>query len=121
MRYELLDKPDFGMVRAYFDQPGEQMIVESSAMVARDTAIEMKTSMQGGLLSAAKRKLLGGESLFQNTFTCTQPGQQLWLAPNSEGDLLHLSPDDSYVVLPTICASAASVPTVTPYANRHDA
>ena len=36
MRYELLDKPDFGMVRVAFEQPGEQMIVESLAMVARD-------------------------------------------------------------------------------------
>jgi uncharacterized protein (TIGR00266 family) len=113
MRYELLDKPDFGMVRAYFDQPGEQMIVESSAMVARDTAIEMKTSMQGGLLSAAKRKLLGGESLFQNTFTCTQPGQQLWLAPNSEGDLINLEMDGSYEVMLNSGAYLASVPTVT--------
>jgi uncharacterized protein (AIM24 family) len=45
----------------------------------------MKTNLQGGLGGALKRKLLGGESLFQNTFTATQPGQTLWFAPASEG------------------------------------
>jgi len=74
MRYELLEKPDFTMVKVTFDQPGEQMLCEASAMVARDSRVEMKTSMQGGLLGAAKRKLLGGESVFQNTFTATAPG-----------------------------------------------
>ena len=86
MRYEFLQKPDFAMVRVWFERAGEQLLVESSAMVAKDTALEMKTSLQGGLAAAAKRKLLGGESLFQNTFTATQPGQSLWLAASAEGD-----------------------------------
>ena len=113
MRYELLDKPDFGIVKALFDQPGEQLIVESSAMVARDSAIEMKTSLQGGLGSALKRKMLGGESLFQNTFTATQPGQQLWLAPSAEGDLVALEMDNTYEVMLNSGAYLASVPNVT--------
>lgn len=69
MRHEIRHNPDFGVLRIGFDQPGEQIITESGAMVARDAAIEMKTSLQGGIGSALKRKLLGGESLFQNTFT----------------------------------------------------
>jgi uncharacterized protein (TIGR00266 family) len=87
MRYELLQKPDFGMVRVHFEQAGESLLVESSAMVAKDTALQMKTQLQGGILAAAKRKMLGGESLFQNTFTATQAGQTLWLAAASEGDV----------------------------------
>jgi uncharacterized protein (AIM24 family) len=63
MRYDLLQKPDFTLLRIVFDAPGEQMLAESSAMVARDHAVDMKTQMRGGLLSAAKRKLLGGESI----------------------------------------------------------
>ena len=113
MRYELLDKPDFGMVRVLFDQPGEQMLVETSSMVARDTAIEMKTQMQGGLLGAAKRKLLGGESIFQNTFTATQPGQTLWLAPGPEGDIQALELNGSYEVMLQSGAYMASSPSVT--------
>ena len=113
MQYQLLDKPDFGMVQVGFDQPGEQMLVESSAMVARDSGIEMKTQMQGGIMAAAKRKLLGGESIFQNTFTCTAPGQRLWLAPGPEGDIVNLEMDGSYEVMLNSGAYMASSPSVT--------
>lgn len=85
MQSEIRHNPDFGIIRVTFDHPGEQIITESGAMVARDSALEMKTNMQGGLGGALKRKLLGGESLFQNTFTATAPGQTLWVAPASEG------------------------------------
>jgi uncharacterized protein (TIGR00266 family) len=98
MRYEMLDKPDFGVVRVTFDQPGEQMLVESSAMVGRDSAVDMKTQMRGGLLAAAKRKMLGGESVFQNTFTATAPGQTLWFAPGPEGDVESFNLDGSYPI-----------------------
>lgn len=98
MRYELKGKPDFTIAHVAFDQPGEQILVESSAMVARDTTVEMKTQMQGGLLNAAKRKLLGGESIFQNTFTATAPGQTLWLAPAAEGDIEAVELNGSYPV-----------------------
>ncbi len=112
MRYELLDKPDFGMVAVNFEQPGEQMLVESAAMVAKDTAVEMKTQMQGGLLGAAKRKLLGGESIFQNTFTSTAAGQRLYFAPGPEGDLVDLNLDGSYEVMLNSGAFLASAPSV---------
>ena len=96
MQYEILEKPDFSLVRAQFHQAGEQLLLESAAMVAKDSAMEMKTQMQGGLLGAAKRKLLGGESVFQNTFTATQPGQTLWFAPGPEGDVEVLELNGSY-------------------------
>ncbi len=85
MRAELRHNPDFAVLRVQFDAPGEEVAAESGAMVARDSAITMKTNMRGGLGAALKRKLLGGESLFQNTFTATQPGQTLWIAPAPEG------------------------------------
>jgi uncharacterized protein (TIGR00266 family) len=87
MRYDVLQKPDFAAVRVAFDQPGEQLVVESAAMLARDSAVQMETTLQGGILAAAKRKLLGGESLFTNKFTATAAGQTLWLAPAVEGDV----------------------------------
>jgi uncharacterized protein (TIGR00266 family) len=85
MQSEIRHNPDFGTLRITFEQPGEQMVVESGGMVARDSTLTMDTSMRGGLGGALKRKLLGGESLFQNTFTCTAPGQTLWIAPAFEG------------------------------------
>jgi uncharacterized protein (TIGR00266 family) len=85
MQTEIRHNPDFAVVRVMFDQPGEQVVTESGAMVARDTAMTMQTNMRGGLGAALKRKLLGGESLFQNTFTATAPGQTIWIAPAPEG------------------------------------
>jgi len=112
MRYELKDKPDFTVVHVGFDSPGEQILVESSAMVARDGGVQMQTQMKGGLLAAAKRKMLGGESIFQNTFTATQPGQDLWLAPGPEGDVEALELDGSYPVMLSSGAFLASAPSV---------
>lgn len=85
MQTEIKYNPEFAALRVQFDQPGEQLVTESGAMVARDTAVTMETNMRGGFGSALKRKLLGGESLFQNTFTATAPGQTLWVAPAPEG------------------------------------
>ena len=90
MQSEVLHNPDFGTIRIQFDQPGEQIVAEAGAMVARDTTMQMETNMRGGLGSALKRKLLGGESLFQNTFTATQPQQTLWIAPAPEGAVQEL-------------------------------
>jgi uncharacterized protein (TIGR00266 family) len=112
MRHELLQKPDFTMVRVVFDQPGEQMLVESAAMVAKDTAVEMKTQMQGGILAAAKRKMLGGESIFQNTFTATAPGQRLYLAPGPEGDVEVVQLDGQWPIMLSSGAFLASAATV---------
>jgi uncharacterized protein (TIGR00266 family) len=99
MRYELLDKPDFSMVKVTFDAPGEKMVLESAAMVARSSAMTMETNMRGGILAAAKRKLLGGESIFQNTFTASQPGETLYFAPAPEGDLEVLELDGTTPIL----------------------
>ena len=87
MQHQILHNPDFGVLRIQFDAPGEVVVAESGAMVARDTPVDMKTSMRGGLGAALKRKLLGGESLFQNTFTATAPGQTVWFAPAPEGSI----------------------------------
>ena len=79
MKYEILDSPDFALLQVVLDA-GEKIVAESGAMVAQDAQIGVETNMRGGLLGAAKRKLLGGESLFQNTFTSQAAGQRLFLA-----------------------------------------
>ena len=111
MRHEIVQRPDFAMAKVVFDAPGEQLLVESSAMVAKDTTLALTTQLQGGLLSAAKRKLLGGESLFQNTFTSTAAGQTLWLAPAPEGDLEVVEVGSTPVFLAS-GAFVASAPSV---------
>jgi uncharacterized protein (TIGR00266 family) len=87
MRFDIIDAPNFALLRIGFDSPGERIVAESGAMVAMGAEIAVETTMRGGLLAAAKRKVLGGESIFQNTFTAKAAGQELYLAPPAEGDL----------------------------------
>lgn len=112
MRYELLDKPDFSMVKVTFDAPGEQIVLESAAMVARSSGMTMQTNMKGGVLAAAKRKLLGGESLFQNTFTASQPGETLYFAPAPEGDVEVIELNGTVPILMNSGAFLGAAPSV---------
>lgn len=98
MRDEIIDAPDFGMLKITFDQPGESVVAESGAMVAMGGEIDMQTSMRGGMMAAAKRKLLGGESLFQNTYTAKSAGATIYFSPPTEGDLrwMDLQPNQTF-------------------------
>lgn len=87
MKFDILGRPDFSLLKLTSDAAGEVVMAESGAMVSMSTGIELKTQAKGGIAAAAKRKLLGGESFFQNTFTASAPGQEIWLAPGSEGDI----------------------------------
>ena len=84
MQFEIIDTPDFGLLRVQFEARDEQIVAESGAMVSMSAELQMTTSMRGGLFDAVKRKLLGGESLFQNTYTPTAPGQEILLAQTRE-------------------------------------
>lgn len=112
MQFDIRQKPDFAIARIQFDAPGENFLVEASAMVAHDGGVEMTTQMQGGLGGALKRKLLGGESVFQNTFTASAPGQTLWVAPGPDGDMEYLTLDGSYDLMMSSGAFIASAPSV---------
>jgi uncharacterized protein (TIGR00266 family) len=112
MRYELRQKPDFAAVHVSFDQPGEELVVESAAMLGRDGAVRLETGLQGGFLAAAKRKLLGGESLFTNKFTATAAGQTLWLAPAMEGDIEVVEMNGQVPLFLASGAFLASAPSV---------
>jgi uncharacterized protein (TIGR00266 family) len=65
----------------------QTVLVESGAMAAMDTGIQMKSSVKGGLLKGAGR-ILSGESLFVSEFTATRPGELL-LSPGVPGDIQH--------------------------------
>lgn len=112
MRYELLEKPDFAMVKVTFDNVGEKMVLESAAMVARSSQMTMETNMRGGLLAAAKRKIAGGESIFQNTFTASQAGETLYFAPAPEGDVEVFELDGSAPLMMCSGCFLGAAPTV---------
>ncbi|WP_437597012.1 TIGR00266 family protein [Sorangium sp. So ce590] len=113
MRDEIRDNPEFGVLHVTFEHAGEQIIAESGAMVARDAAIDMKTSLQGGLASALKRRLTAGESLFQNTFTATAPMQSMRLAPAPEGSVERIVLRSGMEVFLQSGAYLASTPGIT--------
>jgi uncharacterized protein (TIGR00266 family) len=113
MKTELLQRPDFGLLKVTFEVAGESILCESGAMVSRSAELQMKTSMRGGLFAAAKRKVLGGESIFQNTFTATGPGQDIYIAAAPEGDIecMTLAAGEEFYLQSG--AYLASDPTVT--------
>lgn len=73
----------------------EAIRVESGAMVSMSADMEIQTGTQGGFLKALKRSALGGESFFVNTFTASERGGEITLAPSLPGDMLVLELNNS--------------------------
>ncbi len=65
---------------------GEAVTAEADAMVSMSMNIQMETGAKGGLFGALKRAV-GGESMFQNTFTAQGGPGVLPLAPTMVGDI----------------------------------
>jgi uncharacterized protein (TIGR00266 family) len=112
MPYEIKSSPDFAIVD-YRLAEGESVVAESGAMVSMSSNVQMKTEARGGILAAAKRKLLGGESIFQNTFTAVGGPGQVMLAPGAPGDVVafQLEPQRSLFIQSS--AYLASTPDAT--------
>ena len=47
MKTEIRHNPDFAVVKVTFDYVGEQLTTEAGAMVAKDSAVDMQTTLQG--------------------------------------------------------------------------
>ena len=87
MQIDIKYDPAFAMAFANLE-PGEAIRAEAGAMVSHTPGLQMETSTQGGLMKGLKRAV-GGESFFMNTFTATQPGDQIGLAAPLPGDIAH--------------------------------
>lgn len=86
MKAAIEHRPDFAILAVDLD-PGESIVAESGAMVAMDASVTLAASARGGLLQSMKR-LAGGESLFQSTFTAQDRPGRVLLAPPGPGDIL---------------------------------
>lgn len=69
-------------------QANQTVLVESGAMAAMDSCIQMKSKVQGGLMQGLGR-MLGGESLFISEFTAQGKPGQLYISPGVPGDIQH--------------------------------
>ncbi len=66
---------------------GETVQAEGGAMVSMSSHISIETGMRGGVMGALKRKVLGGESFFMNTFTSQGAQGEITFAPALPGDV----------------------------------
>ena len=68
-------------------EPNESIQAEAGAMVSMTANLEIETGMKGGFLGAVTRTVLGGETLFANTFTSKGGPGEITLAPSLPGDI----------------------------------
>ena len=86
MQIEIRYQPAFSL--AILKLAAEERVqAESGAMVSMTSNVHIETGMKGGLLGAIGRSVLGGESLFTNTFTSRGGPGEITLAPALPGDL----------------------------------
>ena len=110
MQIEIKYSPSYSIAFATLSA-GETIKAEAGAMVSQTPGLQMETKAEGGLMKGLKRSFLGGESFFMNTFTATQEGDQIGLAPPLPGDMAHwpLAGQTVYLQSGAYVASSAGV------------
>jgi len=88
LRHEVRYSPAYALAVISLEA-GEKLQAETGAMVSMSESIKIETNMQGGLFAGLKRSVLGGESLFINTFTAESAGE-VTVAPALPGDIVAL-------------------------------
>jgi|GEM_PF-10862 len=87
MKYRLQCQPTYSAVEVDLE-PGERVVAESGAMAWMSSNITTETAARGGMLAGLKRKLLSGESFFQNTYCAEGSPGQVAFAPGSPGHIV---------------------------------
>lgn len=86
MEIQIKHKPAYSLAVVTL-APNEEVKVEPGAMVSYSEGVTTETKAEGGLFGGLKR-MIGGESFFQNTFKAPGQGGELTLAPSLPGDML---------------------------------
>lgn len=97
MQIEVGYRPAQSMARVVLEN-GEAIRAESGAMVGMSTNVHMATEATGGVMSGLKR-MFGGESFFQNTFTAQGGQGEVLLAHSLCGDtvVLPMNPQGYFI------------------------
>lgn len=77
-------------------EPGEEVTAEPGAMMLVKGEVSVRTS-SGGLLRGLARRLMGGESIFLNTYRAVTPSE-VWLVPPLPGDIEAVDVNGEWVV-----------------------
>ncbi len=93
MQVDVIHRPAYAMAVVQLDA-GETILAEGGAMVSMDSHVTIATSagkqgdgMLGGLMKGLKR-MVAGESFFQNRFTAQGAPGRVMLAPTHVGDIV---------------------------------
>ncbi|MFT4625201.1 MAG: hypothetical protein ACI8PZ_003867 [Myxococcota bacterium] len=92
MRIDVHHRPAYALAEVHLDT-GETVVAEGGAMVSMDSHLSLETSaakkdegLIKGLFSGLKR-MVAGESFFQNRFTASSAPGRVTLAPTHVGDI----------------------------------
>jgi uncharacterized protein (TIGR00266 family) len=89
MQIDIKYQPSYSLAIVSLE-PNESIQAEAGAMVSMSANLEIDTAMKGGVLGALTRTVLGGETLFANTFTSKGAPGEITLAPSLPGDITAL-------------------------------
>lgn len=107
MNHEIKHGPSFASLHLELGK-GESVRTEAGAMVAMSADMDIQTKVYGGFFRALIRKLLGGESVFQNTYTPQGDKGSLVLSPTVPGQVVHYSLNDAPLILQASAFLASS-------------
>jgi uncharacterized protein (TIGR00266 family) len=110
VQHEITHGPSFAMLRVDV-MPGQTLVAEAGAMVARQSHVDMEVKMNAGgnagffqvikaFFIALIRKVVGGETFFVNHFTAPQQGS-VWIAPVLSGQVSHRAMKGETITLST--------------------
>ncbi len=86
MQYQIFCEPTYSAIEISL-QAGERVVADSGAMAWMSPNIQTETMMRGGVLAGVKRKLLAGESFFQNVYRPEGGPGTVTLAPGCAGHI----------------------------------
>ncbi len=98
MHYQVICDGSYPVLEVSLQQ-GEILVAEAAAMAWMDPHFTLNPRARGGVKSSVTRKILGGESFFQNEFTSKRDGARIGLTPGPAGDIRATDMDEGPLVL----------------------
>ena len=110
MKIDIRYQPSYSLAIVGLE-PEEAIQAEGGAMVSMTANLEVQTAMKGGVFGALKRSVLGGESLFFNTFVSRGGPGEITMAPALPGDVnvLELKGETFFLQSGSFLASSPAV------------
>ncbi len=98
MEHFIHSRPSYSLAEVTL-YPGEQLVTESGAMAWMTDNMRAETSVRGGIMSGLSRRVLGGESFFQNTYEAEGAPGTIGLTQGQPGDILAYEMDGEELLL----------------------